>query len=765
MAQSVPQPGLANDVIQLATLSKSGVPPKTRLGDAGRCQDLVQELIDADKDRSLKTASLVGMFNGNSPFNAAQLRAASQSWRANFSSLEGKAYLSNAMVPYYDLFGSTKHRIDFNTGYGSSNQREEWSGIISEEMDVTVKQWKGFNVNVWTMIWDFVGFGQGFLFFQNRWDWRFKRIDHRKVLVLDGTDADLEVQELIVVRQEYQVCELYRKIRNENISRASGWRPDAVKEAIRNAVPHNPDDTLVDWPRIQQELNDHDLLTSTRASTIKVGRVYAKEFDGTITEVIVTEEGDPQFLYKKERRYSSMSEVLGPFFLEVMSGSWHGATGLAKDIYNMILAKDRLNCAEMDAAFLRAGITLVAKSASAMNKIGLVQFGGAFNIIPPDFDIQQSSVLGDIQTIIAVGEDLDRRLSRNTGIYRASPEKPQGNPETATAASMRFQMSTVLGDGAVDRFYDQLDPFYDEVARRMCEPNLTRTDPSSIAALDFQERCKRRGVPKAALLSRRSVTAFRAMGNGSPINRQSTLQAITPFYQFLPESGRSNFLDDVISTHTNRSMVDRYNPRAERMGQPTDQHALAMLENAAMKTGAQVVWTPTQNNLIHAEVHLKSNTDGAKSLTQGANPMEVLAFMEISGPHIAKHLQELAQDPSHKPQYESLNAEFERLGRIADKLHDQVQQMQQHQQEEAQKQQQAQAISSGMDGDTAIKAAVANAKVQQSEIKTQAGLRHKEEKHQQDMAQKQQDMQIKDAQAAAQIAIDKAKADAKVGTQ
>jgi len=52
-----------------------------------------------------------------------------------------------------------------------------------------------------------------------------------------------------------------------------------------------------------------------------------------------------------------------------------------------------------------------------------------------------------------------------------------------------------------------------------------------------------------------------------------------------------------------------------------------MLENAAMKVGAEVIWTDTQNNLIHAETHLKADADAAASLTQGGNPVEVLAFM------------------------------------------------------------------------------------------------------------------------------------------
>ncbi len=760
MATTLPELSDINQNVVLKTLSKNGTPPKMRLDNVDKTQEFVGRIQHADAERSRKDANVKGMFDGNPPYNSSKRRAASQAWRANFSSLEGKAYLSNGLVPYYDLFSSSSYYIDFQTAYGNPNQQAEWSGIITEELDVTLKQWEGFDNEVQPMLHDFVGYGQGFLVWNNTYDWRFEHVPHRKVMVMDGTKINLAKLEILVIPQSYYVHELWAKIKNEIVARAAGWFPAAVKQAIRDAVPKTPNSQIPpSWEEIQQELKDHDLMESCRSSTVQAARVYVREFDGKITELMVTTTGKAEFLFKKEARYSTFRQVFAPFFLEVGDGSWHGATGLGKDIFALVQTKDRLNCAITDAAFLRTAITLQAKSASSMSKIGLVQIG-AFNIIPSDFDVQQSQVLGDITTALAVNADMDQRLSRNTGIYRPSPEKKPGNPMTAEQARLEYTASTILGNSAVNRFYGQWDKACEEVVRRITNPNLSRTDDSSVAALDFQQRCFRRGVPKAALLSRKSVKAFRAMGNGSMIMRQNVLANLAPYSSRWPESGQSNYNDDVIAANAGHSKVDRYNPKAELAGQPTDQQAYAMLENAAMKVGAQVVWTDTQNNLIHAETHLKANADAAASLTQGAKPVEVLAFMEISGPHIAIHLQHLSQDPSHQRQYKALEAEYKRLGQVADKLHGQVQKMMQEQQANAQKMQQAQAIMQGTDGDTAIKAATAKAKIEQSNVKTQVSLRQKEEKHQQQMTQAQQDMAIKDAQAAADIAIQQAKSQA-----
>jgi len=766
MASTLPELTDINQSVALKTLSKNGTPPKSRLDDPRKTQSFVSLIQQADAERDRKVAMLKGMADGHPPYNPSKRRAASQAWRANFSSLEGKAYLSNGLVPYYDLFSSSKYLIDFQTGYGSPNQQAEWSRIITEELDTTIKQWEGFEYEMQPMLHDFVGYGKGFLAWNNTYDWHFEHVPHLSVKVMDGTKINLGKLEIIVIPQSYYVHELWAKIKNEVVARAAGWYPEAVKQAIRDAVPKRPNSTEPpSWEMVQQELKDHDLLESCRSSTVQAARVYVREFDGKITELMVpTTMGKADFLFKKRGRYSNFRQVFAPFFLEVGDGSWHGANGLLKDIFNLVQTKDRLNCAITDAAFLRTAITLQAKSATSMSKIGLVQIG-AFNVIPPDFDVQQSQILGDITTALAVNADMDQRLSRNTGIYRPSPEKKPGNPITAEQARLEFTASTILGNSAVSRFYNQLDPAWGELARRITNPNLSRTDESSIAALDFQERCFKRGVPQVALLSRKSVRAFRSIGNGSMIMRQQTLASLAPYSSRWPESGQQNYDDDVIAANAGHSKVERYNPKSERLGQPTDQQAYAMLENAAMKVGAEVIWTDTQNNLIHAETHLKADADAAASLTQGGNPVEVLAFMEISGPHIAIHLQHLSQDPSHQRQYKALEAEYKRLGQVADKLHAQVQKMMQEQQANASKIQQAQAIAQGTDGDTAIKAATAQAKIQQSNIKTQVSLRQKEEKHQQQMTQAAQDMAIKDAQAAAQIAIDQAKAQAKTTSE
>jgi len=306
MSAILPELSDINQNVVLKTLNKNGTPPKMRLDNVEKTQAFVGRIQQADAERSRKAANLKGMADGNPPYNSSKRRAASQAWRANFSSLEGKAYLSNGLVPYYDLFSSSSHHIDFQTGYGSVNQQDEWSGIITEELDTTVKQWDGFDYEMHAMLHDFVGYGKGFLAWNNTYDWHFEHVPHLSVKVMDGTKINLGKLELIVIPQSYYVHELWAKIKNEVVARAAGWNPEAVKQAIRDAVPREPN-TLEppNWELVQQELKDHDLLESCRSSTVQAARVYVREFDGKITELMVTVTGEANFLFEKRGRYST----------------------------------------------------------------------------------------------------------------------------------------------------------------------------------------------------------------------------------------------------------------------------------------------------------------------------------------------------------------------------------------------------------------------------------------------------------------------------
>lgn len=662
---------------------REGKPPKRRLKDAMSAQTLVANMWQASQQRNLRNASYQGMFDGNPPYNPTKMRAAGRSGDANFNTLAGKALLSTMLVPYYDLFAGATHYVEIKTRAGTLDQQQTWSRKLSDAFDRMLRRWKDFNYQMQSLLRDFGAFGKGYAMFDDTQSWRWQKIAQYRVLVPDATTIDLDRLELLVVLQDWRVHELYKMIKDPEQARSLGWNPEQVKLAIEGAVPVDPavpNDPIA----AQAMLRDNDLYTSARSSTIQTATIFVREFSGKWSQAIMFRDIPqpvPQapgstpvtdFLFYKEDKYDAATEFISPFFFEVLDGSWNGASGLAKDIFVQMQLLDRLSCAQANAVFLRNSLVLQPRTALDKSRLGIMQVG-AVTWIPDGVDVVQSTILGDIAATVEMTREINSVIERNTGIYRPTLERQKGNPATLGEFQMKFTQATVLASSAVDRFYDQLDRLYSEMCRRAFKKPVGNEEWAK-EARRMQEELERDGVPPEAIAQIESVRAWRNIGNGSAGLRQQTLQNFMGLYPLLPANGQLRLLEDVVAVSGSQAQVERYvMPDEVRANLPTDQQELAMLENAALKIGAPVTWTPSQNNLIHLQVHLLGGAEAANSLQQGANPVEVLGFLDMVGQHAGVHIQRESQNPTSKQALQMLVQQWKQLGTVADKLRVQVQ--------------------------------------------------------------------------------------------
>lgn len=730
----------------------TGKAPETRIESASDGQALVSQLVLAGRERSRVNAKIKGQMDGNPPYSDERLRNAGQAYRANINFGEAKAAMSSALVPYYDLFAGATTYFNVRCDYGGPDDREYFSGIVTEEFDRLLKSWYGFDFNVQSMLYDFCGFGKGFLVWGDKTSWRFSHAPHWRVLVPDGTAADVEKLEILIYRERMRVNQLWNFIRNKKVAKESGWNIEATVRAIANAFPENVTGSeQYNYELVQQKLKDKDLIEGARCSTVPVAHIYVREFDNKVSHYMVVEEGapnkgskttktEPEFLFEDHNAYENFQQGIAAFFLETLDGSWNGASGLGKDIYSAMAIKDRLKCSFLDGVFLRCGIALQARTGAALQKAALVQ-AGVFNIIPDGYDVQQATLLGDIASAADADVYLDNVIASNTGVYKQRQMKTQGNPITAEQARLDQMNSMVLGNSSVNRFYSSLDKLGAETYRRACLESSAKDDESK-AARDFRQRCYDRGVPKDALKKTEYVRAYRNVGNGSIQMRQMAIKEFFPFLGMLNEEERQNYKEDAVAAIFGHAMVDRYASRDRRQKLPNDHEAQALLENAAIKIGAPVAWTPTQNNVVHAQTHLQAATQALNSLGQGANPVEVLAFADGIGAHTAVHLQSLASDTTRKQEYQLLSQQLQQLAALTDKLKAKVR----ADQKAAMQQQMEQAANQKQTLD----------EMQLKQLETAQEMKHKQEKHDQQMKQSRekttQKLVLNDATTAAKIA-------------
>lgn len=765
-------------IIPLETLSEDGKPPKSRIANASDASQISDAVVYANQERSRFNARLRGMFDGNPPYSPGKLKSEAQAWRTNVSFLEAKAISSAALVPFYDLFSGAKYyaQVCTNTKLGTDEERDRWSNVITEEFDYLLRSYQGFDFNVQQKLTDMLRYGKGLLIWRDSYDWRFRCVPQHHVYVLDGTDCYAGNLDVLVIRERWRVNELWKYIEDKEFAAKAGWDVDATTQAIINAMPDIEGDasTKYDYEWIQQRIKDRDIFYGVRASMAALRHVLVREFSGKVTHYIIEErragtgtrqaallkdQGDNsgvphKFLYACSEKFDDFSQFIATFFLETADGSWNGAQGLGHDIFSMMALKDRIKCSAADLMFLRTGVNLQARNATAAQKMSIIRFGPV-NILPPDCDVQQSTILGDIESPMVMDRMLDQVITNNTGVYRQRQERPQGNPRTAREVSLEYQTQAVLSNSGVNRYYLRLDPFYAEVYRRVARiadpeyPNID--DEGTKTAKAFFERCKKRDVPMDAIKNVLWVRAYRNAGNGSMMMRQQSIAETLPFFGMLPEDGKQNFLQYALSSIHGQSMADLFLPQRDGNALPNNDVALATIENAVLKVGSPVIVTPDQNSFTHSHVHLAASSQAAQSLTQGANPADVAAFIEGVGKHVGQHIEQIQGNKQRQSEVKQIEQQWKQLAALHDKLTKQVADM--HSQEQNARQQQQQVVS----------------KEQMENMQTQSDIRRKDAKAasgmRQSSAKVRQKLALDDAQSASKIRNDNLLAQAEISVK
>lgn len=772
----------------LSTLNKDGSPPSTRLSSAQDTRNLVQLVMQKDSERSKKRALVKGLVDGNPPYKRSNLVNSGRADACNVNWRVAGAYLDAALGAFYDVFHEAPTYATVESRYGDPDKRQEWSGIISEEFDRLQHDDKSFDYHMQISQYEMVLYGDGPMFFHDTVDWRCRSVQCKNLLTLDNAKSDVCNWELGIILSEYKPHELYEMIQNEAFSKAIGWDVEFVKKVIINSHPKSREGgSWRTWEYHQQMLKNSSFYYSETSRTIQVAHVLFKEFakegeiTGRVSHKIVLqntwENAEEKFLFESVGRFKEWTNTLHPMYYDHGGGGeHHSVTGMGVKMYAAMEYQNRLLCRLADDAFAPK-ILFKPTTGQASQNLSVAHFG-QYGAVPPGLDIQPIPINGYMKDGLEFNREITGLVSSNLSQYRQDLQQQTGNPITATEASYRQSEQSRLGKTQLNRYYEQLDDLYAEKYRRASNPNLSESMPGGREALEFQQRCKDRGVPDQALVLIERVQATRIAGQGSPQMRQQALEKLLGLMGGFPESGRDNLIMDVIAASTGQSSVKRYYPRPPSMNMATDQHAMALLQVAAMKDSVPPVVTSTQNPVIFAQTFLQAGSQAAASLQQIQDPqellqkeMEVSAFLDLIGAGAQAHIQRMANDPTRKQVVDALSEQLKKLAKFADQLKQKIQQdmEQQAQAQQAQQKQVADGIAKltkqlGNGNDPK-----ATAEIVALQRKTESDLEHarehlnmQRETHQMKMLEARQSMAISDASTAADITLKKRMAEARI---
>jgi hypothetical protein len=707
---------------RLASLDEEGNRPDSRIGNAGNARSLVQRLKHEDETRMFRYTRMMGLMDGNPPWNQQKLIDIGQGHRANFNLRESEGIVEAAKTPYYDLVFEVPYfaRLEFDVQGAASHMVNQWSDIATEEYTDTLSAWDGYDHQIQLHQWQMIVNGVGPIFWPHFIGWHSEAVKSRRVLVPIETKANVDELELCCVLHSYRADELEQFIKKGGTYEADGdgWNIPLCEKAIIDSAKREMRQTwgTENYDLYQRAIRTGDLFHGIhRSDRIYVASLFVKEFGGKISHYMITDQnlghqtdydslmGDEiGYLFKRRNKFSSFGNVVCPFFFDSgPDGTWHAVKGLGPKIYDFCDISNRTFCQMLDGSVIGSGITLEAQDANAMEETQIALVGGAA-VVSPGYKVVQTRIAESLEGAMAMRRELHGTLQQNTGSYRQRSEEQNPEP-TLGQAQLISQQQQLLTKGSTNRYYNNLDKWHRETVRRLLDPAQSSSIPGGREAIEFKARCVMRGIPFDVMDFKyiRRVISTRSIGFGSPQLRDISTRELVSMIPYMDEVSRNHALRARAAALPGIGMhsVDDFFPPIEKSGIPDAHAALAVLENNALRQqGGKALVEPMQNHSTHFDVHyqdvmqhfmeqtgrgqpgqngMNGNGNGQSPAPQGPpqppqNPLELLIHMENTGPHMYQHLQKLQGDPTRKQEVEQKQKMLNDLGKKSDQLHQQL---------------------------------------------------------------------------------------------
>ena len=632
--------------LPLANLTEKGPVPPSRLSTVKAATEIYQALRKGDEINSINRARVQAAIDGAPPFDEARLKATGQAFRCNLNFGQGEAFLDSAMAAYVDLTTSVEHLLRVETTVGDLEQRNEWGGIISEEISRALRLWADFNPRFLNLARNFVLHGVGISYFRDEWDWRFNTTGLDGIFVPRQTSTSEQELEVACAFKTLHIHEMYEFIRDRETAEALGWNYMQVRKAIMKAQSYNPDNDM-DWERVQSEMKNNDLYSLAKSATVQLIHLWVREFSGKVSHFISLEDGsNDDFLYKREGRYEDMQQAFIFFpYGNGTNGTLHSVRGLGYKIYPHLQLSNRLRCQMVDGAMLSSSLIIQPESEAALDSLAF-NYMGQFAVMSPNVKFIDRPIPNMSTAAIPVLNDLTDTMNSRVGQYSSANVLGGNGDKTRFEVAARLDAASKLNVTSLTLFYAPWDRLLREVVRRMTNRELSPSMPGGRDVADILQRLAERGVPAEAFyaIDWRKTRAVRAVGAGSQSQRTVFLQQITELSSSFDPLGRRRLVRDQVASLVGYDQADRYIPADDTPRLPVDAK-LAELENNQLIQGVEISVQPNEMHLVHLDVHIPKMDQLVAAVEQGQMPLEDATTQLIPlFSHATTHLEMVQSD-------------------------------------------------------------------------------------------------------------------------
>lgn len=672
-AESQGGDGTGTNDSPLANISDEGVVPRSRFKDAQSANEWVTDKFRADYWGAIDRSAVDDLTDGAAPMNQASLRENGQGNNFNINFQRAFAKEEMALAAYHDLADSDENLIqcEVDTELGTPAQREEWAQIFCRGYTRLNRfEWPDFKPRMLMLEKCFIRQGVGIAFRDNEWDWRWQvsRLGDFQISRRDGCSVD-DFQ-CAGQRQFLYPPDVFDWISDEKIASDIGWNVKATKKAIESATVLIGQGTDTwNWEQVQRDAKDNGLwMTKGKDPQVELRHIWVKEFSGKVSHLITSPNNDDDFLFKKENRWESPSDVMTLFTYGIGNGDLYSIRGLGYKIFALENMFNILMSRLGDSTLRSMSYLWQAQSPDGLQDANQLVWG-ADTIVPQGVIPVEQFTQNIGQNALQMLNMLSNVESINTGTYTASQQlMPGGRPDrkSATEAQIEASQQAILTTSAKVLFYQALDRLHQMTVRALIKRDYPRHMPGGEQRWKFMRYCLDRGMPEKVFYSICCVRAVRSIGMGSPAEQQAKIGAIMQIFPLLDPIAQNLVLRKTVVTNLGPDYADLLVPAQPRV--PRDKKD-AELESSLFIDGVEPEIMAEEDAAVHLSEHVPFAAGIFAALDkQAIQPEDAIKRLQASIPHIQKTFANLQKNPTKKKEIQQFQNAIAQITAMADKF-------------------------------------------------------------------------------------------------
>jgi hypothetical protein len=614
-----------------------------RIRDVTAARTLFTKLRKNSETRRSNWAKVQGQLDGAAPFINSELVSSGQGWRCNINFRDASSTLEQVLVSYWRLVHDTK-TLAAVTIHEENPNIEVWQSIFEDAFNRFFDDWGADYVRNYLLFsQNHVAYGVGLTAWSDAESPRWEVVKLGDIEVPEKTKASVDAMNVVLLRQEWSIEELWKKIRTPELAKSAelaGWNVEVVKQFVTKYIKgyeHNID--AKDVLEVQEQIRNNALGISCEHAPAKLVQLLIKEYDGKISRYIFAEDCETEkFLFDDSSvaaRPESMRHCLAAVFFEAGNGLFWGTKGFGVKNAPIAATLNRLKSRAVDRTLLD-GLNFRDMEEGSRQTVPITNIG-PFNILPKGLEQIPQYPTG--RTALETIELLERQSGFNNARYR-DQSRQVADTQTATQATILAHLQSQVDVANATLYLSQFAKnVFAEQFRRLRKKS---DDPD---AKKFFERCVKIGGMPEKVFRDAEITIRTGADPGAA---SLALQAAAA-KELLSMSADPNVNSRwaweryITGTFGAQAVTKALNP-VNALGDISAQR-FALMENSDMGEGNALPVDPKDNHAAHIPVHLQPLSVIASQFAQSGriNPDSVVAIQNAV-PHVEAHFEYLKAD-------------------------------------------------------------------------------------------------------------------------